>query len=81
VIRARHQGNSLDKKRVLQQMLKRFEDMDTPDDLPEGTFEKAQKLIQKINRAFGHAGIAQAKTERPKVVRSKNEHSAQIEKH
>lgn len=54
VIRTRGMGEKLDKKRVLGEILRRFEAMTVPADLPEGTIERAQLLIRAINRAFGH---------------------------
>lgn len=44
----------LDKKRVLTEIIKRFDAFHTKADLPEGTYERAKKLIDAINAAFGH---------------------------
>jgi hypothetical protein len=42
----------LDKPRVMRAIQKRFNDMKVKDDLPDGTYEKARKLIDKINEMF-----------------------------
>lgn len=43
---------SLDKRRVLGEMLKQFDTWKTADDLPKSTVEAAEKLFAAINRAF-----------------------------
>ena len=42
----------LDKQRVMQAMLRRFDLMKVKGDLPEGTYEKLRPLIDKINATF-----------------------------
>lgn len=54
-------AKELEKKRVLSEILKRFESMRTKADLPKGTYDKAKKLISAINKAFGHVDV-RAKT-------------------
>lgn len=52
VLIQRGQTKELDKKRVMPAILKRFDTMAKKDDLPDGTYEKARKLVDKINATF-----------------------------
>ena len=51
VLKQRH-GQSLDKKRVLAKMLKRFDGWSKVSDLPKGTAVASEKLFKAINSAF-----------------------------
>lgn len=57
VLQQRGISQSLDKKRVLAEILQRFDVITKVEDLPDGTREKAKKLISSINTAFAK-GIA-----------------------
>jgi len=50
-LKARH-GRQLDKKLVLREMLKDFDNWKSVKDLPIGTAERAERLFSKINTAF-----------------------------
>lgn len=63
VLKRRGVADTLDKKRILAELLKRFDKMETVADLPEGTYEKAKILVARINTAFGYAPM---KHSRPK---------------
>ena len=52
VLRRRHGREELDKGMVMSEMLRRFDEWQTADDLPPGTAEKAETLFKRINRAF-----------------------------
>ena len=52
VLQRRYDHKSLDKKRVLSVMLRRFDTWSTRDDLPPRTAESANSLFAKINRSF-----------------------------
>lgn len=45
----------LDKRRVMSEILRRFDGWEKVSDLPKGTASKAEKLFQTINNAFGGA--------------------------
>ena len=49
---ARHGRSELDKRLVMAEMLRRFDNWNVITDLPKGTAERAEKLFQKINAAF-----------------------------
>lgn len=53
-LKARH-GRDLDKKLVLKEMLKEFDDWKDIKDLPKGTAAHAEKLFKKIDTAFVNA--------------------------
>jgi predicted ATP-dependent endonuclease of OLD family len=52
VLQTRYGQSKLDKRRVLVEMLKRFDKWHTLEDLPGDTAKYAEKLIVSINRAF-----------------------------
>lgn len=52
VLRSKYHHSSLDKKRVLTEMLKIFDTWKTSKDLPTGAEKNAEKLIKKINALF-----------------------------
>ena len=49
----RYGHKELDKRRVMSEILRRFDNWKTLADLPEGTAAKAEKLFKAINAAFG----------------------------
>jgi len=51
-LKQRGRASELDKHQVMRAVQKRFDKIKTKDDLPQGTYEKARKLIGKINAAF-----------------------------
>jgi hypothetical protein len=52
VIKARHGLPELDKRRVMGEMLKRFDSWTKVGDLPSGTAQNAEKLFKAINKTF-----------------------------
>lgn len=52
---AKH-GNKFDKRRVVAEMLKRFDNWHGVTDLPDGTAERAEQLFKTVNTAFGVNG-------------------------
>ena len=52
VLQARHRFDELDKARVLGELLRRFDNWKTVDDLPPGTADPARALFKHINDAF-----------------------------
>lgn len=52
VLKSRHGHAELDKRRVMGEMLRRFDQWSNIDDLPGDTAKHAEKLIAKINQAF-----------------------------
>ena len=52
----RYGHKELDKRRVMAEILRRFDDWKTVSDLPEGTTARAEKLFKAINKAFGEQG-------------------------
>lgn len=52
VLISRYGNKELDKRRVMAEMLKRFDEWKTLEDLPGDTAKLAEKLIGKINAAF-----------------------------
>ena len=55
VLKSRYRYSRLDKRRVLGEMLKQFDQWKTVSDLPEGTAEKAEKLFKAIKSAFARS--------------------------
>lgn len=53
VLVQRYGHKELDKRRVMAEILRRFDTWKTVSDLPEGTATKAKKLFEVINKAFG----------------------------
>ena len=51
----RYGHKELDKRRVMSEILRRFDGWEKVADLPTGTAEKAEKLFKAINAAFGDA--------------------------
>lgn len=49
----RYGHKKLDKRRVMAEILRRFDGWKELADLPEGTVDKAERLFETINRAFG----------------------------
>lgn len=45
----------LDKRRVMEELLRRFDGWESASDLPNGTVAKAEKLFGAINKAFAGA--------------------------
>lgn len=52
----RYGHKELDKRRVMAEILHRFDDWKTVSDLPDGTAARAEKLFKVINKAFGDLG-------------------------
>jgi hypothetical protein len=52
IIKARHGLDELDKRRVMGEMLKRFDSWTKLSDLPGGTAHNAEKLFKAINKNF-----------------------------
>lgn len=52
VLKKTHGVRELDKRRVMSEVLKRFDALEAIDDLPPGTAEKAEALFEAINGAF-----------------------------
>lgn len=52
VLRSRYGHSELDKRRVMSEMLRRFDQWKKIEDLPGDSAKHAEKLIAKINRAF-----------------------------
>ena len=52
VLRTRHGHADLDKRRVMGEMLRRFDQWQKLEELPGDTAKHAEKLITKINQAF-----------------------------
>lgn len=52
VLKSRYGHPKLDKRRVMSEMLRRFDQWQTLEDLPGDTAKHAEKLIAKINQAF-----------------------------
>jgi hypothetical protein len=53
VLVQRYGHKELDKRRVMSEILRRFDDWEKASDLPKGTVAKAEKLFKAINNAFG----------------------------
>jgi energy-coupling factor transporter ATP-binding protein EcfA2 len=53
VLTQRYGHKELDKRRVMAELLRRFDSWKKVADLPEGTADKAEKLFTAINSAFG----------------------------
>jgi hypothetical protein len=53
VLVRRHGHKELDKRRVMSEILRRFDGVSRVADLPKGTAGRAEKLFKAINRAFG----------------------------
>ena len=53
VLRQRYGHKELDKRRVMAEILRRFDAWEKVSDLPKGTDARAEKLIESINTAFG----------------------------
>jgi hypothetical protein len=53
VLVQRYGKKELDKRRVMTEILRRFDGWEKVADLPEGTSAKAEKLFSAVNRAFG----------------------------
>lgn len=51
---AKHGYKELDKRRVMNEMLKKFDTWKKVSDLPKDTASKSEKLFTAINKAFGH---------------------------
>ena len=49
---SRGRTNKLDKRRIMGPMQDRFNAMNTKEDMPAGTYEKARALVSRINAAF-----------------------------
>jgi len=56
VLVQRYGHKELDKRRVMAEILRRFDDWKTVSDLPESTPARAEKLFKAINKAFGDLG-------------------------
>jgi hypothetical protein len=56
VLVERYRHKELDKRRVMAEMLRRFDDWKKVSDLPQGTADRAEHLFKAINTAFGDAG-------------------------
>ena len=56
VLQTKYSMQSLDKRRVLSEMWKRFDAWNTAADLPTGTAASAEKLFKAINAAFADVG-------------------------
>jgi energy-coupling factor transporter ATP-binding protein EcfA2 len=54
VLVQRYGHKELDKRRVMAEILRRFDDWKKVSDLPEGTSIRAEKLFKAINKAFGN---------------------------
>ena len=52
VLVRRYGHKELDKRRVMSEILRRFDDWEKASDLPKGTLAKAEKLFKAINKAF-----------------------------
>lgn len=52
----RYGHKELDKRRIMAQILRRFDDWKTVSDLPGGTADRAEKLFRAINKAFREQG-------------------------
>lgn len=52
VLKERYGRDELDKRRVMAELLRRFDGWEKPADLPAGVLTKAQKLFTSINDAF-----------------------------
>ncbi len=55
VLVQRYSHKELDKRRVMAEILRRFDGWDRVSDLPKGTAARAEKLFQAINSAFENA--------------------------
>jgi hypothetical protein len=55
VLLQRYGHKALDKRRVMSEILRRFDGWKNVADLPKGTAAKAEKLFEAINTAFGSA--------------------------
>lgn len=55
VLVQRYGHQELDKRRVMAEILRRFDACEKISDLPKGTAAKAEKLFNAINSAFGSA--------------------------
>jgi predicted ATP-dependent endonuclease of OLD family len=55
VLVQRYGHKELDKRRVMSEILRRFDGWEKVSDLPKGTAAKAEKLFKAINNAFGGA--------------------------
>ncbi len=53
VLVQRYGHKELDKRRVMSEILRRFDGWEKVSDLPKGTASKAEKLFQTINNTFG----------------------------
>jgi hypothetical protein len=53
VLVQRYGKKELDKRRVMAEILRRFDGWEKVADLPEGTAAKAEKLFRAVNSAFG----------------------------
>lgn len=56
VLVQRYGHKELDKRRVMAEILRRFDGWEKVSDLPKGTAAGAEKLIKAVNKAFGDAG-------------------------
>jgi hypothetical protein len=63
----RDHQRKLDKKLLLGELLKRFDDWDNIKDLPTGTAKNAERLFTAINKVFGATAMKPEQTdnERP----------------
>jgi len=61
VLVARYGHKELDKRRVIFEILRRFDGWKRVADLPEGTAARAEKLFQAINSAFGNLRLSPAR--------------------
>jgi energy-coupling factor transporter ATP-binding protein EcfA2 len=57
VLTGRYGHKELDKRVVMAEILRRFDEWKKVSDLPSGTAERVEKLFQAINSAFGSASI------------------------
>lgn len=55
VLVERYGHKALDKRRVMAEILRRFDGWEKVSDLPKGTAAAAEKLIKAVNKAFGDA--------------------------
>src|SRR5436190_21457277 len=58
VLVQRYGHKELDKRRVMAEILRRFDGWEKVSDLPEGTAARAESLFNAINRAFGDASAS-----------------------
>lgn len=56
----RYGHKALDKRRVMAEILRRFDGWEKVSDLPKGTAAAAEKLMKAVNKAFSEAGDAEA---------------------